>query len=271
MKKKALMVVSFGTTYEEQRRNSLGGIEEALSNHYPDRECFVAYTSGMIRRIYWTKRGIKISSVTEQMNHCLKEGYEDILVVVTHMMWGHEYEKVRSEIVKACEAYENDGNLLPLIRISRPLSTTAEDRKLLAQGMMEDYKQLEEAYDGIVFMGHGSSHANTVIYEEIQAYLAEESDRYWLRTVEGELTFDPEAIIDGKSKDKSKGSYLLAPFMIVAGDHATNDLAGANDESWKHQLESMGCTVETNLVGLGERPWIRKQLIALSEDAKTID
>lgn len=271
MNKKAVIVVSFGTTFAEQRRKSLGGIEEALRGHYSDRDCFVAYTSGMIRRIYAKRYNMVIASVAEQLKQCLDEAYQDILVVVTHMMWGHEYEKVIHEIGTVCEAYEGDGNTPPMVRVSRPLSTTAEDRKVLAEGMIEDYQAIEHDYDGILCMGHGSSHENSIIYEEIHGYLQDVSTKYWLRTVEGELTLNPSEIVASSDRKTEKGNYLLVPFMIVAGDHATNDLAGDDEESWKSQLEFLGCTVTTNLVGLGERPWIRNRLIELSKNATDIN
>lgn len=267
--KKALIVVSFGTTYEEQRMKSLGAIEQALKEAYPNRDCFVAYTSSRIRSVYKTERDIHISGVREQLKECLEEGYEDILMVVTHMMWGHEYEKVIREVCEAQDAYLEKGHISADIRISRPLSTTEDDRKILAQGLIEDFQHYMNEYDGLIFMGHGSSHDNTVIYEEIQGYLTDKNNGVWLRTVEGDLTLEPRDLVE--QTQKKNPHYLLAPFMIVAGDHATNDLAGDDEDSWKSQLEAIGCTVNAHLVGLGERPWLWERLVQLGKQAMTLD
>ena len=250
--KKGLMVVSFGTTHGKTCEETIGAIEAHLAKAMPDRKLYRAWTSGMIIRRLKERDGICVDSVDEALERMKGEGVRDLLVAATHMIAGSETEKLRAVLETRREEFET-------ISLSRPLLGSDEDVLELAKVIAREHP-LDEA--GLVLMGHGSSErpeANRVYVELEKRFRTLGYENVFVGTVEGRPDLEDVAakIREGHSLPAG-GRMLLAPLMIVAGDHALNDMAGDGEDSWKNILAGEGVKVETVMKGLGSYPGVWK-------------
>lgn len=241
MTKKAMLVVSFGTSYHETRKKNIEAIEDALKEAYPGYRHLRAFTSGIIMKKLLKRDGISIHNVQEALDLLKKEGMEEVVVVPTHIINGYEFEK----IIWACRA---NSSCFQKIVISRPLLSSTDDFRQVV-GI------LHEAYDfcdgkGAVFMGHGSEHHANTAYPTLNFMLGEAGmENAYVATVEGYPSF--EMAMGSLEKRKIKEVKLI-PLMLVAGDHIEEDMLGEDEESWKSILENNGYKVEGIMAGLGE-------------------
>lgn len=222
--KKAILVVSFGTTYDDSRRKTIGAIENRIKREYPDYAVERAFTSNIVRKKL-KERNIIIKNVDEALSVMINNGFEKIYIQPTHIISGHEYEK----IINTVKSYKN-------VVIGRPLLYNDIDYKKISDFINRRFSDYEGS---VVLMGHGSDHNADKSYSKLQTML---NDNIYIATVEGQVTLDD--IIPNISSEK----VLLTPFMIVCGDHANNDMS----VEWKETLEENGFTVELLLKGLGE-------------------
>lgn len=251
MNKKALLVVSFGTSYEATRKKTIDGIEQDLSSAFPDRIFYRAWTSKMIIRKIKNRDGIHVDTVTEAMERMIADGIDDVLVQPTHILNGVENDLMREDIAAFRDRFKQ-------IRIGDPLLMYTDDFIAVARGVADALPSLKED-EAIVFMGHGTDHSANMTYPALDYVFRDLGlSRCFVATVEGYPALD-SVMRDLKACGCIRKVYLV-PFMIVAGDHALNDMAGEEHDSWKNQLETAGYCVECILRGLGEYEVVRKLL-----------
>ena len=232
---KAVLVTSFGTSHKDTRQKCLDSIENKVKAKYGSERVERAYTSGVIRQIVKKKEGIHIFDQNEGLEALKNKGYDEIITMSLHILDGIEYAKLNDKYGK----------------ISKPLLVNDEDFQKVVTD--EEFNSTE-GNDAIVFMGHGSESAADSTYQRLQEeYLKAGKDNIFIATVEGQVTI--EDVIQ-KLKGKGFSKILLKPFMIVAGDHAKNDMASDDEDSWKTILQNEGYEVTPVLKGMGEYKFI---------------
>lgn len=247
--KKAILAVSFGTSYPDTLRKTIAATEQALAEAFPDWEVRRAFTSGMIIRKLKERDGVEIENVHQAMHRLEEEGYTHVAVQSTHVMHGEEYEKMLSQL----EPYR----LRMKISVGMPLLHSEEDYLSVAKALLNWLPTLD-ADEALVLMGHGTTHFANSAYAQMEHMLQAHCDRVYLATVEGYPTLD--SVERQLAKRPEIRRLMLAPFMLVAGDHARNDMSG-DEDSWAEQLKQAGYTVRCILQGLGECPAIRELFV----------
>ena len=237
---KAILVTSFGTSHKDTREKSLDVIENRVKETYGKEKVERAYTSGIIRRIIEKREGIHIYDQKEGLETLKNKGYNEIITMSLHILGGIEYSKLDSSYGKVTE----------------PLLKTDEDYVKIVNN--EEFNNLE-GNDAIVFMGHGTESAADSAYHKLQEeYIKAGKNNIFVATVEGEVTI--EDIIE-KLKMGDYKKILLKPFMIVAGDHAKNDMASDDEDSWKTMLKNEVYEVTTLLKGMGEYEFVQEMFM----------
>lgn len=263
---KGLLVVSFGTTHEETRQKTIDAIEQELAKTFPDRKLYRGWTSGMILRILKKRTGSTFDTVEEALERMAAEGIRDVLVQPTHIIRGEENDRMMAVIGAASDRFDRIAAGTPLLESREDLSRLA---KILADQLLheDDGQGTPEDSDRLVIlMGHGSAEkpeANQV-YHDLQACFKQLGyENIHVATVEGKPAFGDvleqlTADLEGKEKTTD---VVLAPLMIVAGDHAKKDMTGDQEDSWKNRLEAAGFSVTPVLKGLGEYPAVREMFV----------
>lgn len=247
--KKGILVVSFGTSHEDTRIKTIDAIEEEIAKAFPQYKLYSAYTSKMIIKKL-KQSGTHILNVTEALEQMYKDGITELYVQPTHLINGTENDLMLKDIQEKEHLFEK-------VKVGAPLLNETEDYKFLVEAVME---QEDVAPDSMIaFMGHGSSHHSNSAYPAL-AYVFKELGykNVTLGTVEGYPAFKE---MKKELDDSGKKKVTLIPLMIVAGDHAKNDMAGDDEDSWKTKLERDGYEVYCKLQGLGELPKIHELLI----------
>ena len=243
--KKAILAVSFGTSYPDTLHKTIAATEQALAEAFPGWEVRRAFTSGMIIRKLKERDGVEIENVSQAMDRLEREGYTHVAVQSTHVMHGEEYEKMLSQL----EPYR----LRMQISVGMPLLHSEGDYTSVAQALLNWLPPLD-ADEALVLMGHGTTHFANSAYAQMEHMLQGLCDRVYLATVEGYPALD--SVQRQLAKRPEIRRLMLAPFMLVAGDHAQNDMSG-DEDSWAEQLKNAGYPVRCILQGLGECPAIR--------------
>lgn len=243
----AILVVSFGTSHTDTRRKTLDVILEDIKNAFPDCKVYNAWTSKMIIRKLERRDGIVIPTVAQAMEQMLQDGVEEVIVQPTHMINGMENDQMTLDV----KAYEER---FAKIIFSKPLLSSTRDNELALHGVMGEIKLAED--EALVLMGHGTHHHSNTVYAALDYML---KDLGYKRALMGTVEAYPS--LEGlmrQVKEMGLRKVVLAPFMMVAGDHAKNDMAGEDEDSWKNQFEREGFQVRCILRGLGEYPAIRQ-------------
>lgn len=241
--KKALLVVSFGTSHADTRERTIDRIESALASALPERELYRAWTSGMIIRKLRKEQGIIVPTVTEAMEKMHSDGVTDVLVQPTHILNGIENDIMTREIDCWQDKFEK-------ITFSTPLLTDEEDCRLTVEAIARELRP-SEGDTALVLMGHGTEHYTNPVYAALDYRFKEMGyDNVFMGTVEAYPSV--ENTLNTVRKNSRIKNIVLAPFMIVAGDHAKNDMAGDEDDSWKSIFENAGYNTQCVLKGLGE-------------------
>lgn len=243
---KALMVVSFGTSFEGVAERTIGAIECALAAAFPDRVLYSAWTSKFICAKVERETGVHHMQVEEACAALVAAGVDDLLVQPTFLMQSHEYELMLEGLRSAAAD-------IPQARIGDTLLACADDCAMLAQALAETFVDMAED-EALVLMGHGSDSGNEVYAAMQDACTAAGHGNFIVGTVEGTPDFDD---VKAQVNALNPARVWLAPFMIVAGDHANNDLAGDEPDSWKNVLEAAGYPCTPVLRGLGEYPQVQ--------------
>ena len=238
--KKAILVTSFGTSHRDTREKCLDSIQREVEEKYGSENVERAYTSGIIRRIIEKNEGIHIFDQKEGLKVLKDKGFEEIITMSLHILDGIEYSKLDDKFGK----------------ISKPLLADDEDFEKIVEN--KEFNDLE-GNDAIVFMGHGTESEADYAYQKLQEeYLKAGKNNIFIATVEGKVTI--KDVIE-KMKGKGFRNILLKPLMIVAGDHAKNDMSSDDEDSWKTILKNEGYEVTSVLKGMGEYEFIRKMFM----------
>jgi len=257
-----LLVVSFGTSYNDNRAATIGAVESAMETAFPDYAVRRGFTANIIIEHVQRRDGVVIDDVTEALARAKANGVKNLLVQPTHLMNGYEY----GDLVKELEACAGD---FETVKIGAPLLTTDEDFAAVAQAMVDAAAGYDDGKTAVCYMGHGSEAAANGIYARMQQHLTGSGhDNFFVGTVEAEPT--AEDLV----KLVKAGGYervVLRPMMIVAGDHANNDMAGDGEDSWKSVFTAAGFQVACEVNGLGELEAIQQLLAAHAGEAKPLD
>ena len=241
---KELLVVSFGTSYNDSRNVTIGGIENALREAYPNFLVRRAFTAQIIIDKLAERDGIHIDNVTEALDRAVADGIKTLVVQPTHLMNGFEYTDLKDELDAYADSFES-------LVLAEPLLTSDEDFTAVAESLHSEMEQYDDGKTAIVFMGHGTEAESNSVYGTMQEKFTELGyNNFYVGTVEAAPTCeDVLAAIEGKGYEK----VVLRAMMVVAGDHANNDMADPEDpESWYSQFTNAGYQVETVLEGLGQ-------------------
>ena len=244
-----LLVVSFGTSFNDSRRLTIGAIEESLAESFPDWSVRRGFTSQIIIDHVLSRDGVDIDNVSEALNRAADNGVKTLVVQPTHLMDGYEYNDLVDELAGFADAFE-------AIAVGEPLLSSEEDFAAVAEAIAQATAEYDDGETAICFMGHGTEAASNGVYARMQQVLSEAGyEHYFIGTVEAEPS------VEDLLKAVQAGDYrrvVLRPLMIVAGDHANNDMAGDDEDSWKSVFEGAGYEVECVLSGLGELEAIRE-------------
>lgn len=239
---KELLVVSFGTSFNDSRRLTIGAIESALEKAFPEYAVRRGFTSQIIIDHVAKRDGEIIDNMQEALDRAVDNGVKTLVVQPTHLMNGLEYEEMSKAIAQYSDAFEQ-------ISIGQPLLTSDEDFQTVAKAITEATADYDDGETAIVFMGHGTEAESNGVYAKMQQVLTDGGyAHYYVGTVEATPSLDDvlEAVKQGSYK-----RVVLRPLMVVAGDHANNDMAGDEDDSWKTTFEKEGYEVVCEVEGLG--------------------
>lgn len=255
--KPVLLVISFGTSYPESRELTIGAVEKALEKAYPDYQVRRAFTSQVILDILKQRDGLEIDNVRRALERLVADGVRDVVIQPTHVITGSEYHDVLEEVAEFAERFRS-------VKVGRALLTLERDYDALISILVEDTKAYGKD-TAIVYMGHGTEHAANDTYDKLQRKLWDKGYvNYFVGTVEAEPTVGDVLELVKKTDARR---VVLIPLMLVAGDHATNDMAGTEEDSWKGLFEQAGYSVTCLLKGLGQYPAVQEMLIGHVADA----
>lgn len=244
-----ILVVSFGTSYSGSRELTIGAIEKAIGERFPAYEVRRAFTSQVIIDLLREREGLKIDHVREGLRRAREDGAKTLVVQPTHMMNGYEY----MGLMAVLEEYRNQFDSMVT---GKPLLTDEEDFDKVIKAITENTASCDDGETALCFMGHGTEAASNMVYEKLQRKLQDKGYvNYYIGTVEAKPSLE-----DIAKRLREEGRYkkvVLKPLMVVAGDHASHDMAGDDKSSWKSVLEREGYEVECILEGLGQIRAIR--------------
>ena len=246
---KELLVVSFGTSYNDSRRQTIGAIEDALEKAFPEYSVRRAFTSQIIIDHVKDRDGEVIDNVGEALDRAVANGVKELLVQPTHLMDGLEYNDLVAEVASYSDAFEK-------VYIGEPLLTSDNDFSEVANTVINETAQYDDGKTAIVFMGHGTEAESNGVYERMQQMMDEKGKtNIYIGTVEATPSLD-DVLAQVQAGEYER--VVLEPLMVVCGDHANNDMAGDDADSWKSTFEAAGYEVVPVLKGLGEMEKIRE-------------
>ena len=275
-----LLVVSFGTSFNASRAADIKGIEDALQAAYPDWSVRRAFTAQIIINHVQARDGEKIDNMQQAMDRAVANGVKNLVVQPTHLMHGAEYDEMMEMIDSYRDKFESVAVAEPLLgEVGADAAVINSDKEAVAKAItaaaVKDagFDSLDAAAaekTAFVFMGHGTSHTAKISYSQMQTTMQTLGyDNVFIGTVEGEP--DETACENVIEAVKAAGytKVVLRPLMVVAGDHANNDMAGADDDSWLSQFKASGAfeEVDTQIAGLGEISDIQQLYIAHTKAA----
>ena len=245
--KKALLVVSFGTSHAETREKTIGAIEKNIAAANPEYEIRRAFTSGMILKVLKNRDGLVIDNVAEAMDRLAGEGFREVLIQPTHVIPGDEYDDMVKDVMRFADQFGK-------ISIGKPLLFSIQDQIKVICAIMEQFPELSER-DALVLMGHGTEHPVNAVYAALDQQF---KDMGYHNVFVGTVEAYPDIeTVERQVKAFHPNQIHLLPLMVVAGDHAINDMAGDGEDSWKSIFEKAGYQVDCILKGLGEYQQIR--------------
>ena len=255
--KKAILIVSFGTTYPGTRQKNITAIREQVQALYPDVLIEEAVSSTIVRKAMRTREDIEAKSPAEGLEALKEKGATNVVVLPTHIIDGIENHRMKQVV----QEYAQD---FALIAVADALLATEEDYEIVAKALWESLK--DEVGDApLILMGHGTEHAADGSYAILETAIRNYADHeIYIATVEGAVTIEDviarmqKKHASSTNKKMSNQRVVVTPFMLVAGDHANNDMAGDELDSWKSTLASQGFEVVPVVKGLGEYAEVRE-------------
>ena len=244
-----LLVLSFGTSFNDSRRLNIGAIERDLETAFPDYSVRRGFTANIVIDHIQNRDGVKIDDVDEAMNRAVDNNVKNLVIQPTHLMNGLEYQELEEQVAQYADAFDK-------IAIGKPLLTSEDDFKRVEQALVDWTSEYDDGETAICFMGHGTEAESNEVYQKMQDLLtADGHDNYFVGTVEASPSLED---VLAQVKAGSYKRVVLEPLMVVAGDHANNDMAGEEEDSWKTTFEDAGYEVTCLLRGLGENEAIRQ-------------
>lgn len=275
-----LLVVSFGTSYNDSRSEDIKGIEDALQEAYPDWSVRRAFTAQIIINHIQSRDGEVIDNMQQALDRAVENGVKNLVVQPTHLMHGAEYDEMLEVLDEYQNKFESAAVAEPMLgEVGDDAAVINEDKAAVAQAAADaavkeaGYENMDAAAEdgtAFVFLGHGTSHTAKVSYSQMQTQMDELGyTNAFIGTVEGEPEETAcEAVIDAV-KEAGYKKVVLRPLMVVAGDHANNDMAGSEEDSWKSMFEESGNfdSVETQISGLGRIDAIQELFVEHTQAA----
>ena len=259
-----LLVVSFGTSFNDSRAEDIKGIEDKLQEAYPDWSVRRAFTAQIIINHVEARDDEVIDNMQQALDRAVANGVKNLVVQPTHLMHGAEYDEMTEAIDGYKDKFESVAIAEPMLgEVGDDATVINDDKKAVAQAITDEackeagYDSMEAAAEdgtAFVFMGHGTSHTANVTYDQMQTQMEDLGfTNAFIGTVEGEPEDTECQAVIAKVKDAGFKKVVLRPLMVVAGDHANNDMAGDDDDSWKSQFEAAGAfdSVDCQIAGLG--------------------
>lgn len=254
-----LLVLSFGTSFNDSRRLTIGAIEDAIDEALGDEwSVRRGFTSNIIIDHVERRDGIHIDDINEALDRAVDNGVKNLVVQPTHLMNGLEYDEIIGKLAEYADAFEK-------VAVGQPLLTSDEDFNTVADAIIDATRDYDDGETAICFMGHGTEAESNQVYQKMQELLTEKGmEHYYVGTVEATPSLDDvlAAVQEGGYK-----KVVLRPLMVVAGDHANNDMAGDEEGTWKKAFEDAGYEVECVLEGLGQLPAIQDLYAAHAQAA----
>lgn len=275
-----LLVVSFGTSYNDSRVADIKGIEDALQEAYPDWSVRRAFTAQIIINHVQARDGEVIDNMQQALDRAVENGVKNLVVQPTHLMHGAEYDEMMEVLDSYNDKFESISVAEPMLgEVGDDASIINEDKAAVAEAIANaavkdaGYETMDAAAEdgtAFVFMGHGTSHTAKVTYSQMQTQMNELGYKNaFIGTVEGEPEETScDAVIEAV-KEAGYKKVVLRPLMVVAGDHANNDMAGAEEDSWKSMFEASGAfeKVDTQITGLGSLPEVQQLFVEHTKTA----
>lgn len=260
-----LLVVSFGTSFNDSRVADISGVEKKLQEAYPDWSVRRAFTAQIIINHVQARDDEKIDNMEQALERAVSNGVKNLVVQPTHLMHGAEYDELVDVVNNYKDKFETVTVAEPLLgEVGSDAAAVNDDKKNVAEAITAEavktagYDSLDAAKEdgtAFVFMGHGTSHSAKVSYSQMAAQMSELGyENVFIGTVEGEPEETACENVINKVKEAGYKKVVLRPLMVVAGDHANNDMAGDDEDSWKSQFEASGAfdKIDTQIAGLGE-------------------
>ena len=275
-----ILVVSFGTSFNDSRVADIKGIEDALAKAYPDWAVRRAFTAQIIINHVQARDDEAIDNMDQALQRAVDNGVKNLVVQPTHLMHGAEYDEMVEAIDQYKDKFESVAIAEPMLgEVGEDATVINDDKKAVAEALV-DAAVKEAGFDSIdaaaedgtafVFMGHGTSHTANVTYDQMQTQMEDLGYKnVFIGTVEGKPEDTAcEAVID-KVKEAGYKKVVLRPLMVVAGDHANNDMAGDEEDSWKSQFEASGAfdSIDCQIEGLGRIPAVEDLYVAHTKAA----
>ncbi len=258
-KKPVILVVSFGTSYNDSRDATIGAIEKAIQDANPDKEVRRAFTSQIIIDKLKDRDGLEIDNVEEAFARLVKDGVKELIVQPTHVMSGFEYDDLMAVVDANRSKFQS-------VKVGSPLLTTDADYAAVIEAITAATAEYDDGKTLITFMGHGTEHASNATYAKLQGMLTDAGKtNYCIGTVEAEPSIE-DVVAAAKAGGYTR--VVLEPLMVVAGDHANNDMAGDEEDSWKTILQNEGFEVVPVLRGLGQIEAVRAVYVDHVKNAK---
>ena len=274
-----ILVVSFGTSFNDSRAKDIKGIEDALAEAYPDWSVRRAFTAQIIINHVQARDNEFIDNVDQALERAVNNGVKNLVIQPTHLMHGAEYDELMDALANYEDKFESVAVAEPLLgEVGSDATVINADKKAVAVAVadaaakdagFDSIKAMQEAGVALVLMGHGTAHEAKVSYSQMQTQMQELGyDNVFIGTVEGEPEETAcENVIDAVAEAGYK-TVVLRPLMVVAGDHANNDMAGEDEDSWLSMFNASGKfdTVDTQISGLGRIEKIQKLYVAHTKD-----
>lgn len=275
-----LLVVSFGTSFNDSRANDIGGIEKALQSAYPEWSVRRAFTAQIIINHIQARDDEKIDNMEQALDRAVANGVKNLVVQPTHLMHGAEYDELTEAVEKYKDKFDSVKIAEPLLgEVGADASVINEDKAAVAEAITAEsvktagFDSLDAAKEdgtAFVFMGHGTSHTAKISYSQMQTQMEQLGyENVFIGTVEGEPEETSCEEVIEKIKAAGYKKVILRPLMVVAGDHANNDMAGDDEDSWKSMFEASEAfdSIDTQIAGLGEIDAIQQLYVAHTKAA----
>lgn len=275
-----LLVVSFGTSYNDSREEDIKGIEDALQAAYPDWSVRRAFTAQIIINHVQARDDEMIDNMQQAMDRAVANGVKNLIIQPTHLMHGAEYDEMMDAVEDYRDKFETVAVAEPMLGpVGDDATVINEDKQAVAKAIADaalaeaGYETMDAAAEdgtAFVFLGHGTAHTAKVTYSQMQTQMNELGyANVFIGTVEGEPEETScDAVIEAL-KESGYKKVVLRPMMVVAGDHANNDMAGADEDSWKSMIEATGAfdSVDAQIAGLGRIEAVQQLYVAHTQDA----